>query len=301
MRETLRRLREVEREISILPRSDEKVQSVDQILARHSAVIPRTVAADIRRELKAVIEHDAVSQELLGQHLNLLGTLATAGMFALAFEHEIARQITVLEELSGRLQASGKLPAQLGLELDKWIRRVRQTRSIFSALSDEESRMKRQRFVAKSAIQQFVVQAQPFITGIEVDLGKIDDDLRLPGGSFAEWSALFQNVFANAANAMIEKKYRKMEVSSRSSAGTASILVQDTGVGVDLQESERLFEPFERRIKISAERRSLAIGGTGLGLFIVRLIAQNLHCSVSFVRPRSNFATCFQLQWQERG
>jgi signal transduction histidine kinase len=124
--------------------------------------------------------------------------------------------------------------------------------------------------------------------------------LKLPRGSFAEWSALFQNVFANAANAMIDKTIRRIVISSRHTSHAASILVQDTGVGISLQEADKLFEPFERRMKISSERRSLAIGGTGLGLTIVRLIAGNLDCSVSFVRPQTQFATCFKLEWQER-
>jgi signal transduction histidine kinase len=301
MRETLRKLDEVQREIAALPGPQEKLRSVDQILARHTAVIPRSNATEIRRELKAVIEHEAVDQDLLSQNLNLLGTLATAGMLALAFEHEISRQLTVLEQLSNRLRSSGKLPTELALELDKWIRRARQTRTIFTALSDEESRMKRQRFVAKSAVQQFIIQAEPFLAGIEIDPSEIDEDLKLPRGSFAEWSALFQNIFANAANAMIDKKIRKIAISSRHTGGADSILVQDTGIGINLQEADKLFEPFERRIKISKERKSLAIGGTGLGLTIVRLIAHNLGCSVSFVRPQPTFATCFKLEWQQRG
>ncbi len=301
MRETFRRLHELEREIVSLPRRDEQVRSVAQILARHAPALPKQKAERIRRELEEVIDHSAVSQELLGQNLNLLGALATAGMFALAFEHEIARQLTVLETLSARLRSSGKVSKELSDELDKWIRRARQTRTIFTSLSDEDSRRKRQRFKARSAIEQFVAQAQPFLGGIEISLDQIDDELLLPAGTFAEWSALFQNAFANAANAMIDKKVRRISVSSRVSGNHGLILVQDTGSGVDLDEAEKLFEPFERRIKISKERKALSIGGSGLGLTIVRLIARNLGFSVSFVKPQANYATCLKIEWQERG
>jgi signal transduction histidine kinase len=70
---------------------------------------------------------------------------------------------------------------------------------------------------------------------------------------------------------------------------------------VNLQDAEKLFEPFERRMKITSERRSLSIGGTGLGLTIVRLLARNLNFSVSFVRPKAKFATCLRIEWEERG
>jgi C4-dicarboxylate-specific signal transduction histidine kinase len=262
--------------------------------------LPKRQAEQIKREIETVVDHQAAAQELMGQNMNLLGALATAGMFALAFEHEIARQLTVLETLSARVRASSKMSAELSDELDKWIKRVRQTRTIFSSLSDEESRRKRQRFNARSAIEQFLAQAEPFMGGVEADVDGIEKDLKLPAGTFAEWSALFQNTFANATNAMIDKRIRKIGISSGYSGDRAFILIQDTGSGVDLSEAEKLFEPFERKTVISKERKSLSIGGSGLGLTIVRLIARNLGFNVSFVKPTRNFATCLKIDWQER-
>jgi C4-dicarboxylate-specific signal transduction histidine kinase len=183
----------------------------------------------------------------------------------------------------------------------KWIKRVRQTRTIFSSLSDEESRRKRQRFSARSAIEQFVAQAEPFMSGVVVDLEDLDSDIKFPAGTFAEWSALFQNAFANATNAMIDKRVRKVGVSSGQTGQRTFILVQDTGIGVDLAQAEKLFEPFERKTVISKERKSLSIGGSGLGLTIIRLIARNLGFNVSFVKPTRDYATCLKIEWQESG
>src|SRR5439155_11917691 len=90
MRETTRRLKEVEHEIARLPRRDEQIKSVAQILKRHAPSLPKRKTEAIKRELESVIYHEAATQELLGQNVNLLGALATAGMLALAFEHEIA-------------------------------------------------------------------------------------------------------------------------------------------------------------------------------------------------------------------
>jgi signal transduction histidine kinase len=300
MRETLRRLQEVEEEVSILPKRAEQIESVGKILARHAPTLPKQKAERITREIEAVVDRQALAQELMGQNINLLGALATAGMFALAFEHEVSRQLTVLETLSARVRASSKMAVQLSDELDRWIKRVRQTRTIFSSLSDEESRRRRQTFNARSAIEQFLTQAEPFMAGVETDIDEIDKDLKLPAGTFAEWSALFQNAFANATNAMIDKRVRKINVSSGHSRGSTYILVQDTGTGVDLSNAEKLFEPFERKTVISRERRSLSIGGSGLGLTIVRLIARNLGFNVSFVKPTRNFATCLKVEWEER-
>ena len=41
------------------------------------------------------------------------------------------------------------------------------------------------------------------------------------------------------------------------------IRVEDTGYGIDHEESEELFEPLTRYIQVSEERRELGLGGMG--------------------------------------
>lgn len=45
--------------------------------------------------------------------------------------------------------------------------------------------------------------------------------------------------------------------------------------------------------------RSLAIGGQGLGLANVRMIARSRSVEVRFVPPRRGFSTTIELSWQE--
>jgi signal transduction histidine kinase len=65
-----------------------------------------------------------------------------------------------------------------------------------------------------------------------------------------------------------------------------------------LSEADKLFEPFERRIKISNDKRSIAIGGHGLGLTIVRMIAHRRRADVAFVTPEEGFSTTFEIAWR---
>jgi signal transduction histidine kinase len=130
-----------------------------------------------------------------------------------------------------------------------------------------------------------------------VNYDEVDPELRLPFGAFAEWSAILQNVFLNAANAMLESTKREIKVSSRASGKTDSLLVQDTGIGVDLQSAEDLFTPFVRKLKLSRDREEMGYGGMGLGLTIVRMLAANLNCKVAFVAPETGFKTAFRLSW----
>ena len=183
--------------------------------------------------------------------------------------------------------------------IDEWIRRARATRAIFSHLLDEENREMQRAFGRCSCSTNAADQMWVLLRGIKVDTNGVDASLRLPHGGFAEWTAIFQNVFVNAVNAMLDSRRREIAITSRNRGKTREILVQDTGVGVDLDSADKLFEPFERRIVISEERRALGVGGTGLGLTIVRMIAENLGCDVGFVEPEEGFSTAFSLSWRE--
>ena len=61
----------------------------------------------------------------------------------------------------------------------------------------------------------------------------------------------------------------KVELSLTSGDGQASIVVQDTGIGIGAEDQERSFEPF---VRLDAAR-ARETGGTGLGLAIARAIA----------------------------
>jgi signal transduction histidine kinase len=69
---------------------------------------------------------------------------------------------------------------------------------------------------------------------------------------------------------------------------------------VDLLSADELFKPFVRKIKLSPERQALGLGGSGLGLTIVRMIANNTDSKVQFVEPDDGFNTSFQLSWSEK-
>ena len=76
--------------------------------------------------------------------------------------------------------------------------------------------------------------------------------------------------------------------------------VSDTGVGLDvpLNDSQKLFEPFQRQLRISDENRSIAMGGQGLGLAIVRMIAQRRSAQAAFVQPKKGFVTTVEILWR---
>jgi len=183
--------------------------------------------------------------------------------------------------------------------LVNWVERAKATNALFSYFADPENLQKQKRFRAKKVVNEIKKQVKFMARDVRIRTKRLDEGLFLPKASLAEWSSIFQNVFINAFNALLDSENRKIDVSSQTKEKSREILIQDTGCGVDLKDAEDLFKPFVRELKISPERRALGYGGTGLGLTIVRLLAHKIGCEVSFVEPEKGFSTAFSLRWRE--
>lgn len=284
-----------------------KFKNIEEALNLYEPQIPKPVFKDLREQLKKAIQASETEDEIKFRQTSMLSSLATAGMSALAYQHEVSKQLNLLtgvtEDISS-IRVSDKVTqyrlAGIAERLTEWLERARATRSLFYHLEDEENRTIRERFKAKSIIEQIIDQLGILLREVQVDTEDIDPSLYLPHGSFAEWSSVFQNVLLNATNAMLDSRKKLISVSSLTQGHTRMILVQDTGSGVNLEFAGDLFEPFVRKLKLSDDRRALGLGGTGLGLTIVRMIATTLNCQVSFVEPEEDFNTAFQLSWVEK-
>jgi len=302
--------RKLEKTLSEQPveKASEKFERVDEVLDHYRPEIPDDVYDTLRNEVEEAIEASEAEEESIEKRTGLLGSLATAGMSAMAYEHEVQKQYRDLEEVSDELR-SLEVPDSKARErlrgiagrIEEWVQRARSMRELFAPLLDEENRGFETRFFAKSLIRDVCDQMNTLLRGTEVDLSEMNDRLRLPEAGFPEWSAIFQNIFVNAVNAMLDSEQRKIKViSHESDSERHEILVQDTGSGVDLDASEELFKPFVRKLEISDARRQLGAGGSGLGLAIVRMIADNIGCDVEFTEPRGNYSTAFKISWQEK-
>jgi len=283
-----------------------KLERLENVLAENAAELPPDTRNVIVSAVKDALSASTVESEITRQHMGLLGSLATAGMAALAYEHEVAKQYHALEGMARSLESIKVRDErmkhelhQLAEQLRGWLERAQATRRLFSPLMEREDRERVERYRTKPVIDQVIQQTSFLLRGVEVDTHSIPIDLRLPKGTLAQWSAIFQNVFVNAINAMLDSPTRFISIRAHSQGASRSVLVQDTGTGVDLRSANELFKPFERKTKISRERSALGLGGLGLGLTIVRMLAENLECQVRFTVPDPGFSTAFELSWNE--
>jgi signal transduction histidine kinase len=259
---------------------------------------------ELSNELDQALRETEAEERRYESYLGLLGALATAGISALAYEHEVSKQFEALESIVTSLRDAANGTAQgidleaIADQLEAWLDRARATHNLFSPLLAEENRTLRGRFPARATLELIRDQVEVINPGVKINVGAVPEQMLLPPGRYAEWSAIFQNIFLNAFNAMRETEHKKIDVTAGRDRSAAWLLIQDTGVGVDLAEAEELFEPFVRRLQLSADYAALGLGGGGLGLTIVRMMAQELDCSVRFVPPDAAHATAIQIAWE---
>ena len=282
-----------------------KLERLRETISEVGAEIPPVLHSKLVDEVDDY--YDSVEREgrYVERQTALLAPLASAGLAALAFAHEDNRQIRVLEGLVQRLSRlavrevnSDIELTQVATDLRTWIHDHRATRSVFSALTTDDDRQDVRRFRTGPTVRVVLRNIRPLLRGLGADVAEIPPDLLLPLGTMADWQALLQNILVNASNAMLDSEKKDLKVSGGAlDQRTSYLQVSDTGVGVSLDTSTSLFEPFVRRLELSTERRSLGLGGMGLGLTIVRMICEMRHCKYAFIEPEPGFASTFRLTW----
>ncbi len=279
-----------------------KARRVREVLSQHRGDITPAAYSSLANELDAVIDAVNTEAEVQAAQASLLGVLATAGITAIAFEHEFNRQLTTLEALARRLRTAGSLKdaRDVATSIQRTVADARANRRLFDHAVNEADRSERRAYRLRPILDGTASQLEPFLRGIAVDNSAVPPEFRLPPGTRAEWGSLFQNVYVNAVNALVDCDRREVVARTTRGGRTTRVLIEDSGRGIDLRDAESLFEPFHRVQAISEERRGLGLGGSGLGLTIVRMIATRLGCTVRFVAPADGFSTALELAWDRK-
>lgn len=283
-----------------------KYSRIDALLERNKDQMPPSVFRVVKREVSEARKASIAEEKAIDRRAALLAPLASAGMAALALNHEISRENSSLSRIATELRRiateySIKELHELADEFDRARRRIESLYELFAPLLSDMDKSATDRLRIRPVVEQSVAAMRALMPGVEFDLSGIPPSIRFPLGSLAEWNALLQNVLSNSWNAMLDSQQSDIQFrAGRDSRGTEWLRISDTGQGLDvpLSEADELFQPFERRIKISKDKRSIAIGGQGLGLAIVRMIARRRSANVAFVTPEDGFSTTFEIGWR---
>lgn len=298
-------LEALERDRTSEPPSKKFERAMD-VLEENRRAMPAAVFRAVKRELADAVEARLSEEEALDQRAALLAPLASAGMIALALNHEISRESRFLDQIGTRLRklatkySVGEL-AEIADEFREGRRRLDSLRELFAPLLSDVDKAATDRLRVKAVVGQAISGMTVLMPGVKFYSADIPADLRFPLGSLAEWNALLQNVLSNAWNAMLDSSRREIRFTAgRDGRGGEWLRLSDTGrgIGMPVSQSTHFFEPFERGLEISVDKRSIAIGGQGLGLAIVRMIARRRKATVAFVEPLEGFSTTFEIAWR---
>ncbi|WBY08129.1 ATP-binding protein [Sphingomonas sp. 7/4-4] len=143
---------------------------VDDALASHpndeTIVAIEAELDDVDASLEKVRESDEASRVILGP-------LASAGMAALAIEHETRKEMRAVRSKLRRLieiANANQIPdlQETATELSKWIDRLEATRNIFLPMMDAEDRERIEPLECETVARTVVDNIRPLLGGVEV-------------------------------------------------------------------------------------------------------------------------------------
>lgn len=285
------------------PLPSSSFKELDEVIAAAKDTLPAHVFTELAAATAEATRAAVAIEESARANGSLLGALATAGITSIAYEHEVSKQLKSLElidrelseivdDLNGRAQ---RIVQEARAELQRWVKRAEDIRKIFAPLTDEEDRKVERRFAAVE-IAADVADHLKVLATAEINTDAVPEALHLPRGTYAAWSAVFQNLYVNAFNAIRQESGQLVQVDGGGEDASGWIRLQDRGIGIDLLEAERYFRPFERGPV--RRRGNTLLGGTGLGLTIVRMITEELRCNVRFATPQTGFSTAVVIDWK---
>jgi len=277
-------------------------KGVDAVPGRQKTV--STAAGIIRR-----------STEVMDAKLAKLQILASTGPVVFAFAHEIKSLIARLGTHANELERlAAVLEGKRAETLRGVVTDLRETRNrldheveLFGTFAKSLSDDKPSRHSIKTVVEE-IVKGFSFITasfGINVDRIGIDSDASTGAMRSAEIYSLLVNLVSNAIKACMASGGKRIAVSAKRDSVGLTILIFDTGIGLEEGYWKRVFEPlvadpenkiYPRLAKLIEDEDVRSLGkGSGLGLSIVRDIATARGGRVRFVTPPTPWRTCVEL------
>lgn len=159
---------------------------------------------------------------------------------------------------------------------------------------DARRRRSRQRLSERFEMATGLIGHHAERSGIQIE-NAIPHELKSPPMFPAELTAVFTNLLSNAvkaagANGRIYAKGWELDT------GAIHILVENTGVRVDLGNAERWFQPFES----TTANPNPGLGqGMGLGLTITRRLLDDYGAQIAFISPDPQFSTAVEIIFPE--
>lgn len=231
----------------------------------------------------------------------LLRVLAAVGTQMAAFVHEINGLLgaaQTVETALGELLTDNSFPREQRLNIELIYSAVKELKHRLerqaSYLVDVVTPDSRRRRSRQSLCQRFdsairLIQHQAEGRRIVIE-NKIPLDLMSPPMFPAELTSIFSNLLTNAIKAVDHDG--RIYAAATEDPERITVVIQNTGAAIDLNEAERWFKPFE---STTSQVDPVLGQGMGLGLTITRIILSSYGATIGFVSPSHEFATAVEV------
>jgi signal transduction histidine kinase len=228
---------------------------------------------------------------------SMLRILASVGQQLAEFVHETNGMLALARQVASLISSDNGRPtaASLRAATESAERLVglidRQSSYLVEVLGVDSQRRRTRRALARSAqAAAQLVAARSEDRGIRLAV-QVPQNLDTTPMFAAELTSVFSNLLTNAVKAAGHEG--AIAVTAHYDGPTVVVRVENTGVGVDLDEAERWFKPFQ---STTAAADPVLGQGMGLGLTIVRDILAEYNGSVRFVEPSDAYSTAVEVR-----
>jgi signal transduction histidine kinase len=259
------------------------------------------VLRSLRTATNAIAKHEASNREEL-RHLQLVASTST---LLLIFSHEVKTLLSWFEDVRISLNSiRSKVGATEAQRLTDIVEEFGTTKQRFidllsmTALISVPRKAEPGRLTLRSRVEKAIQSFQLVKTSYEIDIDwtKVSPTLQVGPMLEAELYAVLLNLLSNAIKSVIAAGgAKRIEILAERKEGKAVISFRDTGVGLEEDYFEEVFEAFsadpENRLyrglnsKLNPEDEYIVGMGSGLGLSIAREILANRHGTIHFVKP----------------
>ena len=177
-------------------------ERADAKLARHRLLLGEALETHPSDESLMALEHkfENFSETLERKRdadlaaQRLLGPLASAGLAALALEHESRKEMQRARQLTRNIRRIGKeldepRVTELGDQIRTWVDRIEEARRLFAPLLNGDERGTVEPLSARAVLNEVVRSLRPLVSGPRFTL-RIPVDIYFPAATFAEWNSL---------------------------------------------------------------------------------------------------------------
>jgi signal transduction histidine kinase len=256
-------------------------------------------------QLPGRLEELRDAAERVAEEGPILRVLASVGTQMSAFVHEIRGLLgttQAVDDALGRLRQAPGFSADQRQQLaaihasvgDLKRNLERQASYLLDiATPDASRRRSRQRLADRFDAGVRLVQGAAERRSIEIH-NDIVSDLKSPPMFPAELTTVFSNLLSNAVKAA--GAGGKIRGRAQRAGRMVILVVENTGVAVDLADAERWFRPFE---STTTQVDSILGQGMGLGLTITRNMLEQYGATIRFVPPSPGYATAVEIALPE--